>query len=80
MKSLPRDSIVAVNCEYGASGNGLRHRVLPQTRFGLEIDETSARPGQQTCQKMVGVAGYSATQVFGGFGSVAGFIKARFRR
>ncbi|KAL4993585.1 hypothetical protein BDV10DRAFT_189855 [Aspergillus recurvatus] len=50
-KSVPRDSIVAINCEYGAFDNS--HRVLPRTMFDEEIDETSARPGQQTYEKMV---------------------------
>ncbi|KAL4923616.1 hexokinase-domain-containing protein [Aspergillus undulatus] len=40
-----------VNCEYGAFDNG--HQVLPRAKFDLEIDETSARPGQQTYGKMV---------------------------
>lgn len=50
-KTLPEGSIVAVNCEYGAFDNG--HQVLPRAKFDLEIDETSARPGQQTYEKMV---------------------------
>jgi hexokinase len=30
-----------------------RHRVLPRTKFDQGIDETSARPDQQTYEKMV---------------------------
>jgi hexokinase len=45
------DSIVAINCEYGAFDNN--RRVLPRTKFDEDIDATSARPGQQTYEKMV---------------------------
>ncbi|KAL4925293.1 uncharacterized protein BDV17DRAFT_300323 [Aspergillus undulatus] len=45
------DALVFINCEYGAFDN--RHKVLPRTRFDEEIDETSARPGQQAYEKMV---------------------------
>ncbi|KAI9370461.1 hypothetical protein BJX61DRAFT_515473 [Aspergillus egyptiacus] len=45
------DSLVAINCEYGAFDNS--HTILPRTRFDEEIDQTSARPGQQTYEKMV---------------------------
>ncbi|KAL6230242.1 hypothetical protein BDW75DRAFT_223183 [Aspergillus navahoensis] len=48
---LESDALVSINCEYGAFDNG--HKVLPRTRFDKEIDETSARPGQQTYEKMV---------------------------
>ncbi|CAG8214415.1 unnamed protein product, partial [Penicillium nalgiovense] len=50
-KSVSTDSIVAINYEYGAFNNS--HRVLPRTKFDKEIDKTSARPGQQTYEKMV---------------------------
>ncbi|KAL3440201.1 hypothetical protein BJX65DRAFT_300651 [Aspergillus insuetus] len=45
------DSLVAINCEYGAFDNS--RRVLPRTKFDQDIDATSARPGQQTYEKMV---------------------------
>jgi hexokinase len=45
------DSLVAINCEYGAFDNS--RRVLPRTEFDEDIDATSARPGQQTYEKMV---------------------------
>ncbi|KAL5041233.1 hypothetical protein BDW71DRAFT_201550 [Aspergillus fruticulosus] len=48
---LESDALVSINCEYGAFDNG--HKVLPRTRFDEEIDKTSARPGQQTYEKMV---------------------------
>jgi hexokinase len=45
------DSLVAINCEYGAFDNN--RRVLPRTKFDVDIDAASARPGQQTYEKMV---------------------------
>ncbi|KAL3430221.1 hypothetical protein BDV09DRAFT_202334 [Aspergillus tetrazonus] len=45
------DALVSINCEYGAFDNA--HKVLPMTRFDEEIDQTSARPGQQAYEKMV---------------------------
>ncbi|KAL3492320.1 hypothetical protein BJX62DRAFT_236353 [Aspergillus germanicus] len=45
------DSLVAISCEYGAFDNN--RRVLPRTKFDVDIDATSARPGQQTYEKMV---------------------------
>lgn len=50
-KKFSWDSIVSVNCEYGAFDNS--HQALPRTKFDLEIDKSSARPGQQTYEKMV---------------------------
>ena len=50
-KKLSWDSIVSINCEYGAFDNS--HQALPRTKFDLEIDKSSARPGQQTYEKMV---------------------------
>ncbi|KAL2793487.1 hypothetical protein BJX66DRAFT_224955 [Aspergillus keveii] len=45
------DSLIAINCEYGAFDNN--RRVLPRTTFDEDIDASSARPGQQTYEKMV---------------------------
>ncbi|KAF2204114.1 putative hexokinase HXK1 [Delitschia confertaspora ATCC 74209] len=47
---LPRDSKMAINCEYGAFDN--RHRVLPRTKYDEQIDEESPRPGEQTFEKL----------------------------
>lgn len=41
---------MAINCEYGAFDNA--HRVLPRTKYDVEIDEESPRPGQQTFEKL----------------------------
>lgn len=48
---LPPDTPIAINTEYGAFDN--ERKVLPLTRFDDEIDQQSARPGQQTYEKMV---------------------------
>ncbi|EXJ60574.1 hexokinase [Cladophialophora yegresii CBS 114405] len=44
------DSLMAINCEYGAFDNS--HTVLPRTRYDELIDEQSPRPGEQTFEKM----------------------------
>ncbi|KAG6357798.1 hypothetical protein INS49_013677 [Diaporthe citri] len=41
---------LAINCEYGAFDNS--HRVLPRTKYDIEIDEESAKPGEQAFEKM----------------------------
>ncbi|ODV94583.1 hypothetical protein PACTADRAFT_50461 [Pachysolen tannophilus NRRL Y-2460] len=48
------DSPMAVNCEYGAFDN--EHLVLPRTKYDIQIDQESPRPGQQSYEKMI--AGY----------------------
>ncbi|KIW68593.1 hypothetical protein, variant [Phialophora macrospora] len=45
-----KDSLMAINCEYGAFDNS--HTVLPRTRYDELIDEQSPRPGEQTFEKM----------------------------
>ena len=47
---IPNDSPMAINCEYGSFDN--EHVVLPRTRFDIQIDEESPRPGQQAFEKM----------------------------
>ncbi|KIX92478.1 uncharacterized protein Z520_11798 [Fonsecaea multimorphosa CBS 102226] len=44
------DSLMAINCEYGAFDNS--HSILPRTRYDELIDEQSPRPGEQTFEKM----------------------------
>lgn len=41
---------LAINCEYGAFDNS--HRVLPRTRYDIEIDKESAKTGEQAFEKM----------------------------
>lgn len=47
---LPPESPMAVNCEYGAFDNA--HRILPRTKYDVEIDVESPKPGEQTFEKM----------------------------
>ncbi|KAK8106573.1 hexokinase [Apiospora kogelbergensis] len=48
--SLPDDTMIAINCEYGAFDNS--HQVLPRTKYDIEICRESARPDQQAFEKM----------------------------
>lgn len=48
--SLPPDTPMVINCEYGAFDNS--HRVLPRTKYDKIIDEESPRPGEQAFEKM----------------------------
>lgn len=41
---------VAINCEYGAFDNS--HKVLPRTKYDVEIDLKSPKPGEQAFEKM----------------------------
>lgn len=50
LKGLPKDTQMAINCEYGAFDNA--HRVLPRTKYDKQIDSESPRPGEQTFEKM----------------------------
>ncbi|ODV87121.1 hypothetical protein CANARDRAFT_174217 [[Candida] arabinofermentans NRRL YB-2248] len=56
---IQNDSPMAINCEYGAFDN--EHLILPRTKFDLQIDSESPRPGQQTYEKMI--AGYYLGEV-----------------
>ena len=47
---LPSDTLMAINCEYGAFDND--HRVLPRTSYDITVDEESPRPGEQAFEKM----------------------------
>lgn len=47
---LPSDTPMAINCEYGAFDNA--HRVLPRTKYDIEVDRESPKPGEQTFEKM----------------------------
>lgn len=58
--NLPKDMPIAINCEYGAFDN--EHKVLPRTKYDIDIDETSPRPGQQAFEKMI--AGLYLGEVF----------------
>lgn len=53
------DSPMAINCEYGAFDN--EHLVLPRTKYDVQIDEESPRPGQQAFEKMI--SGYYLGEV-----------------
>ncbi|EGW34222.1 uncharacterized protein SPAPADRAFT_59652 [Spathaspora passalidarum NRRL Y-27907] len=44
------DSPMAINCEYGAFDNELV--VLPRTKYDVQIDLESPKPGQQSFEKM----------------------------
>ncbi|KAI1382021.1 hypothetical protein F4677DRAFT_400577 [Hypoxylon crocopeplum] len=48
--TIPSDTPMAINCEYGAFDNS--HRVLPRTEYDVTIDKESPRPGEQTFEKM----------------------------
>ncbi|CCD26900.1 hexokinase 2 NDAI_0I03320 [Naumovozyma dairenensis CBS 421] len=47
---IPKDSPMAINCEYGSFDN--EHVVLPRNKYDIKIDEDSPRPGQQAFEKM----------------------------
>ncbi|KAK8122611.1 hexokinase [Apiospora sp. TS-2023a] len=48
--TLPKDTKMAINCEYGAFDNS--HQVLPRTKYDIEICRESARPDEQAFEKM----------------------------
>lgn len=50
---------MAINCEYGSFDN--EHLVLPRTRFDIQIDAESPRPGEQAFEKMI--SGYYLGEV-----------------
>lgn len=61
---LPEDIAIegtpmAINCEYGAFDN--EHVSLPRTKYDIQIDNESPRPGQQAYEKMI--AGYYLGEV-----------------
>lgn len=56
---IPGDSPMAINCEYGAFDN--EHKVLPRTKYDIQIDAESPRPGQQSFEKMI--SGYYLGEV-----------------
>lgn len=43
--------LMAINCEYGAFDN--EHLILPRTKYDVQVDEESPRPGQQSFEKMI---------------------------
>ncbi|KAL5614377.1 uncharacterized protein BROUX77_000214 [Berkeleyomyces rouxiae] len=49
--NLPADMPMAINCEWGAFDN--EHVVLPRTKYDIQIDNDSPRPGQQAFEKMI---------------------------
>ncbi|ODV69967.1 hypothetical protein HYPBUDRAFT_102710 [Hyphopichia burtonii NRRL Y-1933] len=53
------ESPMAINCEYGAFDN--EHLVLPRTKYDIQIDKESPRPGQQSFEKMI--SGYYLGEV-----------------
>lgn len=53
------DTPMAINCEYGSFDN--EHVVLPRTKYDLQIDAESPRPGQQSFEKMI--SGYYLGEV-----------------
>ncbi|KAK7680463.1 hypothetical protein QCA50_016461 [Cerrena zonata] len=48
---IDAESPMAINCEYGAFDN--EHLVLPRTKYDIQIDKESPRPGQQSFEKMI---------------------------
>ncbi|KAH8202041.1 hypothetical protein TruAng_003796 [Truncatella angustata] len=48
--SLPKDTPMAINCEYGAFDNS--RQILPRTKYDIHIDNKSPRPGEQAFEKM----------------------------
>ncbi|EGV66103.1 hexokinase [Yamadazyma tenuis] len=56
---IPATSLMAINCEYGAFDN--EHAVLPRTKYDVQIDAESPRPGQQSFEKMI--SGYYLGEV-----------------
>lgn len=53
------DAPMAINCEYGSFDN--EHLVLPRTKYDIQIDAESPRPGQQAFEKMI--SGYYLGEV-----------------
>lgn len=47
---LPKETPMAINCEYGAFDNA--HTALPRTTYDVIIDEESPKPGEQAFEKM----------------------------
>lgn len=58
--NLPRDTLMAINCEWGAFDN--EGKVLPRTPYDILIDKDSPRPGQQAFEKMI--AGLYLGEIF----------------
>jgi len=58
---LPEDAEVAINCEWGAFDSETKE-YLPRTKYDIEIDETSNKPGEQAFEKMI--AGLYLGEVF----------------
>ena len=58
--NLPPDTLMAINCEWGAFDN--EHKVLPRTDYDKAIDRDSPRPGQQAFEKMI--AGLYLGEIF----------------
>ncbi|AOW31187.1 hexokinase [Candida albicans L26] len=56
---IPPESPMAINCEYGSFDN--EKYILPRTKYDVQIDEESPRPGQQTFEKMI--SGYYLGEV-----------------
>lgn len=56
---VPQTSPMAINCEYGSFDN--EHLVLPRTKYDIQIDAESPRPGQQAFEKMI--SGYYLGEV-----------------
>lgn len=47
---IPPETPLAINCEYGAFDNA--HRILPRTKYDVEIDRESPKPDEQAFEKM----------------------------
>ncbi|TVY16186.1 Hexokinase [Lachnellula arida] len=58
--NLPKDELMAINCEWGAFDN--EHKVLPRTQYDIIVDKDSPRPGQQAFEKMI--AGLYLGEIF----------------
>ncbi|ORX36465.1 hexokinase-domain-containing protein [Kockovaella imperatae] len=58
---LPEDQGMAINCEWGAF-DSFDHQHLPRTKYDIQIDEASNKPGEQSFEKMI--AGLYLGEIF----------------
>lgn len=50
-QGIKPDDYMAINCEWGAFDN--ENKILPRTRWDIDIDKESPRPGQQCFEKLI---------------------------
>lgn len=58
-EDVSQESPMAINCEYGSFDN--ENIVLPRTKYDIQIDAESPRPGKQAFEKMI--SGYYLGEV-----------------